>query len=80
MISSSAKDGSVGSVRKMFTSPTMHCSSSTLASAHRCLSKMMKVHSDRGLKHILHTSGGVREQIYRSNVDWVREEKLDHGV
>lgn len=45
MISSSASVGSVGSVRKMLTSPTMHCSSSTLPSAHCCLAKMMNVHS-----------------------------------
>lgn len=47
MTSNSAKDGSVGSVRKMLTSPTMHCSSSTLVFAHRCLSKMMNVHSGK---------------------------------
>lgn len=45
MISSSAQEGSVGSVRKMLTSPTMHWSSATLPSAHRFLSRMMKVHS-----------------------------------
>lgn len=45
MTSSSAKEGSVGSVRKMFTSPTMHSCSSTPLWTHRCLSKMMNVHS-----------------------------------
>lgn len=47
MISSSARVLSVGSVRNILTSPNMHCSSSTTPSAHRCLSRMMKVHSGK---------------------------------
>lgn len=45
MISSSATDGSLGSMRKMLTSPTMHSCSWKEWSAHRCLSRTMKVHS-----------------------------------